>query len=250
MTLRLGIISDIHMRSGFREEIAAELDRVVEQLQRFDPDLVVMLGDSIEDETAQLDREHIEMVREHLSFGPPLRMLGGNHDVINLSLETLESLFGHPLDDVVRMKNETLVFLNSVTHRLGNPRGEISVDGFELLRELDPDEPVTVFTHHPLHYRDVSDTVWWATRPEEAFCGNKRAVNEVFEELSVRCVINGHLHDANHTVYKGVDHVTINAFSKEKPDVPITGTYAEVEIEETIRVEMKVGSETMAYYEI
>jgi hypothetical protein len=63
-------------------------------------------------------------------------------------------------------------------------------------------------------------------------------------------VINGHLHDPAHTRYRGIDHVTINAFSKETPDVPITGTYAELEIDETVRIETRVGSETVATYEI
>lgn len=238
------------MRSGYRREIAAELRRVVEAFESFDPDLIVVLGDSVEDETAERDRKHFTMVIEQLSFGPPLRILAGNHDVMNLSLETLRSLFENPLDGIVRMGGETLTFLNSAAPRLGNPRGEISVEGIELLRQLNPEEPVTIFVHHPLHYRDVSDSVWWATRPEEAFCGNKRAVNELLAERSVRCVINGHIHDSNHTHYRGIDHVTINAFGKEKPDVPVTGTYAEVEIGEAIRIETKVGSETVAKFEL
>lgn len=250
MTLRLGVVSDIHMRSGYREELTAELSRLRARLEQFDPHLIVALGDIIEDETAELDREHVALVREQLSFGPPLRMLAGNHDVMNLSLETLRSLFDNPVDGVVRTGGETLAFLNSAAPRLGNPRGEISEEGFELLGRLDPEEPATIFVHHPLHYRDVSDSVWWATRPEEAFCGNKRAVNETLENLSVRCVINGHIHDSNYTRYEGINHVTINAFSKEKPDVPVTGTYAEVEIGETIRIETKIGSETVAVYEL
>lgn len=250
MTLRLGVVSDVHMRSGHREELTAELSRVVDRFERFDPDLVVVLGDSVEDETPQLDREHVALVREHLSFGPPLRMLAGNHDVMNLSLETLRSLFDNPLGGVVRIEGETLAFLNSAAPRLGNPRGEIADEHLRLLGRLDPDEPVTVFVHHPLHYRDLTESVWWPTRPEEAFCGNKTEVNEIFEGKSIRCVINGHLHDPAHTRYRGIDHVTLNAFSKEKPDVPVTGTYAEVEIGETIRIEAKVGSETVSAYEL
>ena len=249
MTLRLGVVSDVHMRSEYREEVTAELTGVVDRWKEFDPDLVVVLGDLIEDETPELDREHVERVREILSFGPPLRILAGNHDVMNLSLETLRSLFGNPLGGVTRMRGETLVFLNSAAPRLGNPRGEIADEHIRLLERLDPAEPITIFVHHPLHYRDLSETVWWPTRPEEAFCGNKTAVNEVLEDLSVRCVINGHLHDPAHTRYRGVNHVTINAFSKEMPEKPVTGTYAEIEIGETVRVETTVGSETVSEYE-
>jgi len=250
VTLRVGVVSDIHMRSDPHERLTDELSNVAERLARFEPDLVVALGDNIEDETPSLDREHVRLVRERLSFGPPIRMLAGNHDGINLPLETLSSLFGNPLGGTVRIEGETLVFLNSAAPQLGISRGEISDEHLRLLRELDPDEPVTLFVHHPLHYRDISDSVWWATRPEEAFCGNKTTVNEILEGKSVRCVINGHLHDSNHTRYRGTDHVTINAFSKEKPDKPVTGTYAEIEIGGSIRVETKAGSETTSVYEI
>lgn len=250
MTLRVGVVSDVHMRSEHRGELLAELSRVAAQLRRFDPDIVVALGDIVEDETPQLDRVHVESVREQLSFGPPLRMLAGNHDVMNLSVETLSSLFENPLDGVVRIGGETLVFLNSATPGFGDPRGEISDEQLRRLRRLDTDEAVTVFVHHPLHYRSLSDSVWWSTRPEQAFCGNKTAVNEVLESLPVRCVLNGHLHDTNHTRYNGIDHVTLNAFSKETPNRPVTGTYAEIEIDDTVRIETKIGAETVSVYEL
>ena len=250
MTLRIGVVSDVHMRSEYRAELTEELSGVVDRLEAFDPDLVVALGDLVEDETAEPDREHVEVVRERLDFGPPLRLLAGNHDVQNLSVETLRSLFGSPLVGTRRIGGETLVFLNSAAQRLGDPRGELDGKSLELLAELEPDEPVTVFVHHPLHYRDLSDTVWWSTRPEAAFCGNKRAANAILERLSVRCVINGHLHDPAYTRYRGIDHVTLNAFSKETPEKPITGTYAEIEIGETTRIEEYVGSETVRAYEL
>ncbi|MCW8173178.1 hypothetical protein D8S78_18945 [Natrialba swarupiae] len=40
-------------------------------------------------------------------------------------------------------------------------------------RESAAGEPFTIFVHHPIHYYDVSNSYWWSTYPERAFCGNK-----------------------------------------------------------------------------
>lgn len=250
VTLRIGLVSDVHMRSEYRTELTTELSRVADAFDRFDPHLVVALGDIVEDETQRVDYEHVELVRDRLSFGPPLRMLAGNHDVVNISPRTLGSLFGAGLDGVSRIGGETLVFLNSAAPRLGDARGEVSNSGLRTLSELSGDEPLTVFVHHPIHYRNLEESAWWSTCPERAFCGNKRNVNGLLDDLSVRCVLNGHLHDTDHTRYRGVDHVTIGAFSKRTPNEPVTGTHAEIELGERVRVESKVGSETVAVYEL
>ncbi|MCW8173179.1 metallophosphoesterase [Natrialba swarupiae] len=52
MTARIGVIPDIHMRSAHRSDIRDLLESTVSHLRRFDPDLVVALGDVIEEKTS------------------------------------------------------------------------------------------------------------------------------------------------------------------------------------------------------
>lgn len=71
---------------------------------------------------------------------------------------------------------------------------------------------------------------------------NTREVNALLDvHESVRAVFNGHVHETHHARYRGIDHVTINAVSKETPDVPVTGTYAEVVLDDDLSVTVVEG---------
>lgn len=249
--VRIAILSDIHLRTPHRGRIQSALETTVEEIDRFDPDYVVCLGDVIEDETELRDEAHIGWVRERFDFDAPTRFLAGNHDVGNLRVDRLRTLFDNALSGLEWCRGEPLLFLNTATPRFGDARGEVSDGQFELIsRAMSLDQPVTVFVHHPIHFRDLTDTVWWSSTPEQAFCGNKRSVNEALDSDAVRCVFNGHLHDAKRTVYEGIDHVTVNAFSKETPDHPVTGTYAEVELGSTVDIDIKIEATTIERYTI
>lgn len=249
--VRIAILSDIHLRTRYRGRIQSALERTIEEIDRFDPDYVICLGDVIEGETRIRDAAHIEWVRDRLAFDAPTRLLAGNHDVDNLGLDRLSVLFDNSLSGLEWCQEEPLLFLNTATPRLDSARGEISADQFNLIeRAMSLEQPVTVFVHHPIHYRDLTDTVWWSESPERAFCGNKRSVNEALNSNAVRCVFNGHLHETDRTRYNGIDHVTINAFSKETPTLPVTGTHAEVELGSTVDIEVKVGRNSVERYTI
>ncbi|MEY7850205.1 metallophosphoesterase [Natrarchaeobius sp. A-rgal3] len=250
MSARIGVIPDIHMRSAHRSEIRDLLESTASHLRRFDPDLVVALGDVIEEEDERTDAEHVELVAETLAFDCPVRFLAGNHDSETLSHDRLEELFGNELWGSQRIGGEKLVFLNTSSPWLDGARGEVTDDQLSMLREeTAAGEPFTIFVHHPIHYYDVSNSYWWSTFPERAFCGNKKRVIDALDPKLVRGVINGHTHENVLTNYRGVEHVTLNAFSKETRERPITGTYAEVVIEDTVDVTVKLEDELVRRYE-
>lgn len=248
---RIALISDIHLRTPHHERIETVLKSTVGEIRRFDPDFVVCLGDSIQDETERRDKIHLQSICELLDFEAPVRMLAGNHDVGTLETGRLTQLFGNELAGLEWCRGEPLLFLNTATARFDDPRGEVSANQFELIdHTMGLNDLVTVFIHHPIYYRDLSDTIWWSETPEQAFCGNKEAVNAALDADSIRCVFNGHLHINDRTQYRGIDHVTVNAFSKEAPDVPVTGTYATVELGETVEVDIRMGGTSIQQYSI
>ncbi|WP_165875264.1 metallophosphoesterase family protein [Natrarchaeobius chitinivorans] len=250
MGARIGVISDIHMRSGHRSEIRRRLESTATHLREFDPDLIVVLGDVIEEEDERTDAEHVELVDETLEFDCPVRYLAGNHDPVTLSRERLEALFGNDLWGTRRIGDEKLVFLDTSAPWVEGSRGELTDEQLAFLREeIAAGEPVTIFVHHPIHYYDVSNSYWWATYPERAFCGNKKEVTDALDPELVRGTINGHTHENALTNYRGIEHVTLNAFSKETREKPVTGTYAEVVIDDTVAVSVKVADELVRAYE-
>lgn len=231
------------MRAGQREPIERELGAVVERLERFDPHRAFVLGDLIEDgATAATDREHVEAVVRTFGDAPfPTTYLLGNHDVENLSHPELsEALGGQPRFGHVEVDGEDVVYLDSSAPRLAGARGEIGEEQLAYLEELLPTvEDAILLAHHPIGYYDIRENEWFGEFPERAFLGDRLELLEVAGEAgTVRATFGGHIHETRHATFRGIDHAVVNAFSKELPDVPLTGTHAEVVVEEAIEVEV------------
>jgi predicted MPP superfamily phosphohydrolase len=231
VTLRIGIVSDVHMRTQDREAVCNELASVIDRFNTgFQPDLVVVLGDIIEDgDTAAEDADNVDRVRDILGdLDAPVRYLLGNHDVEHLSRDDLSDILGQELWGQERIAGEQIVFLDSSAPELSGARGEVTDDQLSLLEDAAHQEPL-IFIHHPLYYRNLEDTYWWDTYPERALCGNKKEVNQVLDGQAA-LVVNGHIHENDHTRYNRINHVTVNAFNKETRESGVTGTYAELTV--------------------
>ena len=240
---RLGLVSDVHAREEEREPVERELEAVVERLEGFDPHRTFVLGDLIEDgATAATDREHVEAVYrifEGASF--PTTYLLGNHDVENLSYPELsEALGGQPRFGHVEVDGTDVVYLDSSAPRLAGARGEVGEEQLAYLEEVLPNlEDAILLVHHPIGYYDIRENVWFGEFPERAFLGDRLELLEVAGEAgTVRATFSGHIHETRHTTFRGIEHAVLNAFSKELPEVPVTGTHAEVVVDERIAVEV------------
>jgi 3',5'-cyclic AMP phosphodiesterase CpdA len=245
--VKVGILSDIHLRSAHESATLTELDRALDRLDAFGSDRLVVLGDLIEDEDRETDRDHVRAVRSALDgAGVPVTYLLGNHDVERLSradlrdLLSVERFYG-------RIEGSDLFYLDSSAPERSGAQGAVSEAQLASLdRELADAEGAVVFVHHPLGYRDLSGNHWFAEEPERAFCGNKREVNDVLARHDVRAVVNGHVHETAHVRYRGVDHLTVSAFGKERRDRPVTGTYAELTVDDGLSLRVVEG-DRMAY---
>lgn len=240
--MKIGIVSDVHLRSAHKRTVLTELDRVVEQFHRVGLDRLVVLGDLIEDEDEATDRDHVRAVRAAFeALDVPVTYLLGNHDVERLSHENLCDLLGTERFHG-RIKGEDLFYLDSSAPERSGAQGAVSEAQIDFLdRELADAEGAVVFVHHPLGYRDLSGNHWFAEEPERAFCGNKREVNDVLARHDVAAVVSGHIHETAHVRYRGVDHLTVSAFSKERRDRPVTGTYAELTLSDEVSLRVVEG---------
>lgn len=252
--MKAGLISDVHLQSSHADQVERELAWVVDHFNdSFRPDVTVVLGDLIEDEgTAEADRRNIRRVTGTMKeLDSPVRYLAGNHDVMSLSRGDLREAFDQELQGRLEVSGRTLAFLDSSAPRLADARGELDEEGLALLERVLAAEPTPVlFIHHPLGYRDVRENAWFAETPEQAFCGNKATVNRLFMRYGrPAAVFNGHLHDTGYTTYRGVEHVTVDAFGKWRPDSYIGGTYAEVTLNGQATVRVKRRAELAAEFE-
>ena len=241
--MRLGLLSDVHLRSSDADAVVATLQDIVRHFNtRFQPDHVVVLGDLIEDESPAADRDHLRTVVEELSaLDAPVTFLAGNHDVERVPPTEFSEIVGNPRWG--RIADTPVVYLDSAAPHLAGAPGYVSdeqltfLDG--ALAELDE---ALLLVHHPIHHRSLADNVWFSEAPERAFLVNKRDVLAVVEEhASVRAVFNGHVHETHHARFRGLDHFTVNAVNKETPDSGVTGTYTEVELASSLSVTVVEG---------
>lgn len=245
----VALVSDVHMRDAHAEAVDAELEAVVRDLAAADPAHVFVLGDLIEDgESAARDAANVEAVRERLSsVGVPVTYLLGNHDVERLDRSRLSDLLGqasfYGVEDV---EGTPFVYLDSPRERGGGPCGEFGAAQRRWLRETLPDltDPIVV-THHPVGDFDLSENVWFRAFPERAFPCDRKELLAVLED-GARGTISGHVHDTAFTRFSGLPHVSVNAFGKERPDLPVTGTYALVEVGRRVEVDVRTRDGTRA----
>ena len=241
--MRLGLLSDIHLRSVDEDAVVATLRDIVRHFNTaFEPDHVVVLGDLIEDESPAADRDHLRTVVEELAaLSAPVTYLAGNHDVEAVPPDAFREIVGNP--GWGRIDGTPVVYLDSSAPQLSGAPGYVSDEQIEFLDEtLRTVDDALLLVHHPIHHRSMADNVWFSEAPERAICVNKRDVNAVIEDHgTVRAVINGHVHETHHARYRGVDHFTVNAVNKETPDSDVTGTYAEVELGASLSVAVVEG---------
>lgn len=250
---QLALLSDVHLREGAKSKVTAELEFVLEILADRDPDHAFVLGDLIEDsDSASIDKANVERVRELFDEAPfPVTYLLGNHDVENLTHETLSNALGQDqFHGVIETADTSVVFLDSTQDGTDGARGELGSEQRNWLREELPEqERPLVLCHHPLGNFDIADNEWFKDYPERAFVSDRKETLAILEDAgTVRGTISGHIHQHGFTNFRGMAHVSLNAFSKEVADKPLTGTYAEVSIGDRVTVDVKIREDVIMSY--
>ncbi len=164
--------------------------RVLADVARFAPDLVLITGDVTNDGDAQSYRS----VRAALSgIACPLRLIPGNHD----DPATLAAEFGsQPI--VMRAGGWRLVLLN--THVAGRDGGRLRSEELQAAAAVLADDahaPVLVALHHP----PVSLSSPWLDAM--GFEGAEWLANWIAARPAVRLVLAGHVHQAAYRRFAG-----------------------------------------------
>jgi Icc protein len=212
MSLELALLADIHLDDDNADWLLDDMADTVDRLERrYDPDRLVVLGDLIQEVSTEVDARNIRRIVDTLDRArTPVRWLLGNHDITTLSRERVVELLGNDRYGT----DESLVFLDLSAPRLSGGRGELADEQLSFLeRALATRTDALLFVHHPVHYHRLDHNPWFSRHPEEAFCGNKRAVQSLFDDR-VAAVFNGHLHEMDFRVIDGVAHVTVPAFNR------------------------------------
>src|SRR5262249_48464459 len=163
MTLRIGLVTDIHygpdvdVRRG--SAAVALLARFTARMrEQFHPDLVVDLGDRINDVDVGTDRLGLRKVREMLeAAGTPIVYAWGNHDLISGPAADAGAVLGKKADyESLDAGGYHVVVLNSqdpTVEGIGGTLSSAQLDWLE--QDLGRNSlPAVVLCHHPLDEQD------------------------------------------------------------------------------------------------
>jgi len=203
-------------------DAAALTARFVADMNRdFEPDVVVNLGDVIEDESEELDALRYGQFLQILTgLSCPVEHVIGNHDSVNLSDARLTEMLGtHALYRSVDIAGVHLVVLRSVERKdkdVRLPEEQLSWLAADLAASS---LPALVCVHHPLSDLDLTGNRWFEKAPHICRVANRREVREVLEHSGkVRAVFNGHAHWNHLDVIHGIPYVTLQSLVENVDD--------------------------------
>lgn len=225
MSLTIGFVTDLHFgpaayHDGKLRKLthhAAELTRGVVRAmnEELRPDLLVNLGDDIEDESRDADLARYTECQEILRTAKAeLVNVAGNHDVINLTRDDLARIWRHdgPLFYSFDRGGFHLVVLHTLERKdvdVRIPQAQLEWLASDLART---NFPVIVLMHHSASEQDLSDSFWFKGLAHLALVKERAELRSILETSGkVRVVFNGHVHRNHLDVIAGIPYVTIQS---------------------------------------
>lgn len=230
--LTIGIITDLHFGPEARHEgklrklthEAAGLAReFVRQMNaEVEPDLVVNLGDDIEDESRDADLTRYAECQAILrGCRAPLVNVAGNHDLIHLNRDDLNAMWHRSGPLYYAFDKAGWHFI--VLHTIERQDVEIRVPDTQLdwLRSdlAGGAAPAVVLMHHSASEQSLDDSRWWPGRSHLALVKERAELRAILEQSHrVRAVFNGHLHWNHLDFICGIPYITVQSLIENVED--------------------------------
>jgi 3',5'-cyclic AMP phosphodiesterase CpdA len=262
--MRFALVSDVHFgpnayHDGKLRKLTHRapelLSSVVEQLNREErPELLINLGDSIEDKDRDADLEEYARFVSVLSGAQAeLLHVAGNHDQVNLSDQDLRKLWQH--DDELYYSRDFggvhFAVLRTVEQKdvaIHVPEEQVAWLAADLARCA---APAIVLMHHPASDMRLEGNRWFEKAPHICRVSGRKALRQVIEASGkVVAVFNGHVHWNHLDVIAGIPYVTLQSMIENlDDDAPgrAAGAFAVCDIDERRLLVRVRGEETMRY---
>jgi 3',5'-cyclic-AMP phosphodiesterase len=225
MTLKIGFVTDLHfgpkafhdgkLRKLTHHASALTTEAIRRMNDELRPDLLVNLGDDIEDEDREADlRRYTECQDILRTSNAELINVAGNHDTIHLTREDLLRVWKRegPLFYSLDRGGFHITILH--THERKDvdvriPQAELEWVKDDLARTT---LPTAILMHHSASEQDLGDSFWFKGRANLALVKEREELRRIFEESKkVRVVFNGHVHRNHFDVIRGIPYVTIQS---------------------------------------
>jgi 3',5'-cyclic-AMP phosphodiesterase len=245
--MRIAIISDIHFAGATagQFDVRPVVEEFVSWASRIDADLMLDLGDRIDDIDQATDLANTRVVAEifRAFTGPRVHLLG-NHDVVNLTADDHRTLFGRlpgheafDLDELRVLVWEPSVLLD---RKRGFPPAGQDLDW--LTHALQSDErPAVIVTHIPVSGAAMTGNYYFENNSDFATYPDHANVRRAVEQTGRAALwLSGHVHWNSATNVAGIRHLTVQSASETYTTLPYPAcAYALLEIERsTARLEV------------
>jgi 3',5'-cyclic AMP phosphodiesterase CpdA len=229
--LTLALITDLHFGPEARwhgklrkltHHAARLTDAFVRQMNdEVRPDMVVNLGDDIEDESYEADLARYTQCQNILrGCKAPLVNVAGNHDTINLTRDDLNRVWGRSGHLYYSFDRGGWHFV--VLHTIEVKDRDIRIPQPQLdwlAEDLRGAGPSIVLMHHSASDQDLDDSRWFFGRENVALVKERAELRRILEASGkVKAVFNGHLHRNHLDVIKGIPYVTITSLIENLDD--------------------------------
>jgi Icc protein len=266
VNLTFALVSDIHFGpaatyGGKLRKLTAQAPALLRDFVRrmnhdAKPDLVVNLGDDIEDESPEVDRARYgECLGILRTLDADVRHVAGNHDLVFLSEKDLLEAWGRPELGALHYSFQRGGVHFVVLHTRERKDRDVSV-GEAQLRWLEQEleaakHPVIVLMHHSAADQDLTGNRWFEGHANICLVRERKALRRILEASGkVLAVFNGHLHWNHLDVVGGIPYVTVQSLIENlDDDAPgrAAAAYALVRVTRSrIVIEVR-GAETCRY---
>lgn len=264
--MRIAFITDVHFgprayHEGKLRKLTDRADelscRFVERMNAVErPDLVVNLGDVIEDESRERDLKlygrFVEILR---GLSARVAHVAGNHDTVNLSDADLLGLWGQSGTLHYSFDHGGLHFLVLQTLELKDtairlPQAQLEFAAADLARTS---LPTIVLMHHPASDQVLEGNRWFERAPHVCRVAERKALRRIVEESAkVIAVFNGHVHWNHFDVIGGIPYITVQSLTEnldeDAPGRPARAfAICDVELR---RLQVTVHGEETARYQV
>lgn len=215
--MKIAIISDIH--HSREANMLGEVERFVAAATASGADLLLDLGDRIDDTTREGDLALVEeLANAFRRFPGPRVHLLGNHDVVNLSSDDHERMLGRRPGHMVLELGEIRLVVWEPSVHFHRPRGfdPASAHLDWLVAALAEDSrPAIVATHIPVSGASMVGNYYFANNPSLATYPDADLVRAAVEKTGNAAVwLSGHVHWNSLATVGGIRHATFQSTSE------------------------------------
>lgn len=245
---RAAIITDVHYGTDKKDKLGTKAPRLTRTFLKaaigFNADSIIDLGDRIEEETREKDRENLKSYCAIFKqTAIPYHGVIGNHDDKNMSRAEHAEICKIPEKSYTfDYKGYHLVFWNPNRYVSRDHGIHIDQESMDWLKETlgKTDKPVILSTHVPLDNLDDEET---QDIYKYFFWTEGKEIRNILEDAgNVILCLSGHRHRDRHREINGIHYITINSLVdtwKKHYRVP-RGTFALMEVsDDRILIDIK-----------